>query len=145
MLAFRRRGRRERSGFTLVEVLLVLAIIGILLGVGMPSFQRYIQTARFQQSVRVFVDALIIARDTATRESTPVSVEAAGSVVRWYYVGDSTPISTSSIPFGTTLLGGPVEVLISGRGMPQTQVTFSLVSGDYSSSVFLLPTGAVLR
>ncbi|AXK38722.1 type IV pilin protein [Crenobacter cavernae] len=38
--------RLSRSGFTLIEVLIVLAIVGILLAVALPAYQQYVQRSR---------------------------------------------------------------------------------------------------
>jgi general secretion pathway protein G len=41
----------RRSGFTLVEVLLVLVIAGVLVAIAVPSFQSYIERARIGDTV----------------------------------------------------------------------------------------------
>jgi type IV pilus assembly protein PilA len=35
------RGRRSNSGFTLVELIIVVALIGILILIGIPQYQSY--------------------------------------------------------------------------------------------------------
>src|SRR5208283_2639339 len=42
---------RESKGFTLVELMIVVAIIGILAAVAVPYYQRYIQKARLTSLV----------------------------------------------------------------------------------------------
>ena len=37
----------EDSGFTLIELMIVVAIIGILVAVGIPQYQNYVPEARW--------------------------------------------------------------------------------------------------
>ena len=49
---------RESKGFTLVELMIVVAIIGILAAVAVPYYQRYIQKARLTSMVFPGVHAI---------------------------------------------------------------------------------------
>jgi type IV fimbrial biogenesis protein FimT len=59
-------------GVTLVELLVGLAVLGVLLAVGVPSFNGLLGRWRQQAAVDTFVADIQLARSTATRTSRPV-------------------------------------------------------------------------
>lgn len=48
---------RNQKGFTLVELMVVVAIIGILAAIGIPSYQEYIAKARRADAQKAVMDA----------------------------------------------------------------------------------------
>ena len=47
-----RKGRKQNAGFTLVELMIVVAIIGILAAVAIPAFSRYIKKSRTAEATQ---------------------------------------------------------------------------------------------
>ncbi|MCB1845071.1 MAG: prepilin-type N-terminal cleavage/methylation domain-containing protein [Halioglobus sp.] len=66
-------GRRER-GFTLLELIAVLAIAALVMGVSAPAMQRLYQSAQYRSAVSDVVSELNAARIQAIRSGTPNDV-----------------------------------------------------------------------
>ena len=71
------------AGFTLVELMVTLAIAAILLAVGMPSFSGIIKNQEIQAAARDFLAALNLARSEAIRRNTRVDLIPAQDGTDW--------------------------------------------------------------
>ena len=57
----------RQRGFNLVEILVVFAIMGILLGLGIPSYRSYMANQKVQSTAEVFMSGLQLARAEAVK------------------------------------------------------------------------------
>jgi general secretion pathway protein H len=65
---------RGRRGFTLIEVMLVVVIVGIATGLALPSFLRAYQNAQIQTASRNVVMATRFARNMAVLRQQPMAI-----------------------------------------------------------------------
>ena len=63
---------KRRSGFTLIEMMVVLVIAAILLAVGVPSFRTLIQNQRMTTTVNEFFAAAALTRSEALQRGVQV-------------------------------------------------------------------------
>ncbi len=72
-LTNRHSPRAARSGFSLVELLIVLALVGLLLAAGLPSYLNAASNQRVRAAARTLVSDLYVARQEAvTRRATVI-------------------------------------------------------------------------
>ncbi len=65
---------RGQTGFTLTELLVVVAIVAILLGIGVPSYRYISNSYRMSAEMNSLVGDLMYARAEAIKEGQPVAV-----------------------------------------------------------------------
>ena len=61
--------RKPSGGFTLLELLVAMAVTGILLGVGVPSFVEVMKNARLSTQHNDLLQSLYLARSEAIKGS----------------------------------------------------------------------------
>lgn len=69
--ANRAAARRDRGGFTLIELIVVLAVIGLVLALVLPNVGRGLAPYRLAATARELATALRLARNQAVAENRP--------------------------------------------------------------------------
>lgn len=65
---------KRHTGFTLVELMITLAVVAILLTVGIPSFQAIFQSNRLATQANEMIGAINLARSEAIKRGANVTV-----------------------------------------------------------------------
>lgn len=68
------KGKRGQRGFNLPEMLVVVAIVAILLGIGVPSYRYISNSYRMSSEMNALVGDLMYARAEAIKEGQPVAI-----------------------------------------------------------------------
>jgi general secretion pathway protein H len=108
----------RRVGFTLLELVVVIAILGVMFAVAIPSFTN---RSRYNESDAAGAIALLLerARNAATESGRATRVTIAPSSARaWLHVGDS-----GSAPDSSMTLALPAGTILSAT-TPRVEFTF---------------------
>lgn len=139
---------KSRRGFTLIELVMSIAIVAILLTVGIPSFRAFIINNRIVTQTNDFVTALAHARAEAVRRNTRVTIcrsnistSSSPACVPSSAWADGWIVFTDPVVFGTVDTG---ETILRVHEALPTNMTLA-VSGFENSGDYLqfLPSGLV--
>ncbi|CAM2853038.1 GspH/FimT family pseudopilin [Moritella viscosa] len=72
---------KKSLGFTLIELMITIAIFAILIGIGVPSYQNTIQQSRIDDATTLINSALSYAKNTAIAHNRPLYMTAADNVL----------------------------------------------------------------
>jgi type IV fimbrial biogenesis protein FimT len=73
--------KRDHTGFTLLELMVVLAIAGVLMAVGIPAMGDFLRNSRITGAANDVMAALHFTRSEATKRRLPVTLCTSASAV----------------------------------------------------------------
>jgi type IV fimbrial biogenesis protein FimT len=74
-----RQSRRHSAGFTILELMITVAVLSILLGIAVPNFTNFIRNNRIATQTNNLIGALNYARAETALRGRPVSICAANA------------------------------------------------------------------
>ncbi len=136
--------RQNQRGFTLIEIMVALAVLTILLAIAVPSFQAMIKNSQIRNAAESVSNGLAKARAEAINRNTTVAF-ALGAGTSWSItqVSDGTVIESRASKEGS---GDVTLTAVDSANVAATAVTFnslgSIVGISPVAKVDFTATGA---
>ena len=122
----------SKNGFTIIELMLTLVILGVMLAIGMPSLIKVIDSQRVKTAASDLHVSLMVARSEAIKRNANVQVvpvNTANWANGWSVVAGASVISTQDAYTSVTMTGPAAAVTYVGTGrISGTAVSFFLRS-----------------
>lgn len=123
------------SGFTLVEMMVTVAVLAILVTVAIPNYQAFVLSSRMTAQANDFLAALQLARSEAVKRNAPVRMRANGGdwASGWEIVdaGDNVLRVHPALEGGSSLGGDVTTITFQSNGQAGA-TTFNLCNPDTS-------------
>ncbi len=115
--------KRVSKGFTLIELMIVIAIIAILLALALPAYKDYTIRAKVGEGLSVAASAKLAASETCQSEATTYSVNNDSIGYNWNsaseYVTTVAATGTCAVPVitvTTQATGASTDVILTLTG-----------------------------
>ena len=130
--------KRTGAGFTLVEMLAVLAIIGLLMSLGTPVYLRWIAVNEVTNAARTLTQEVARVRTQVKRLNAPITLVVAN--------GGSSVVSDRTVTLPLSSVAGqlnlifipPYGTLASGTATPQSVTIRSSRNSSVSRQVSIV-------
>ena len=141
-------------GFTLLELMVTIAVLAIIATLGVPSFRELIQNNRVTTQTNELVTALNFARAEAVKRGRTVRVTVAQAAPGWTATvfldpaGDNDPLRVVNRQGSNVSVDGGGNVDFLATGVPVAVDTFNLepgpgCTGQKRRRIVIAPSGQV--
>jgi type IV fimbrial biogenesis protein FimT len=139
----------KQAGFTLLELMLTVALLAIVMGFGLPNMQEFVRNSRMSSSANDIISDFNFARSEAVKRRVPITLcksqngtacdanSAAGPFNRWViFVDDADPALVQGTDGNGVI--NTNEVILRDRALPDS-ITVTTDNGEIRAT--FLPTG----
>jgi prepilin-type N-terminal cleavage/methylation domain-containing protein len=137
-------------GFTMLELLIVISILGVLLAIGGWTGSGYISQMRLNEANQIAIDAIAKISNDALKQTRQLTLSIENGNSRFVWREGAVVVGQQNMPNGSTVAiqaqqnaGTPLR--FTSRGIPNQQVTFRVTRGGNSRNFTLLVTGLVIQ
>lgn len=153
MTTLKLTGLKPSAGFTLIEALVTVAIMGILTSIAVPSFNSFILGQRVKTAQSDLYSALVMARSEAMKRNATVTINQAtgGWANGWSIAAGGAAILTEGIEKSVAIVelgSGLTSIGYSWTGRPTTasaNATFVISASGVSARCITLTLSGLPR
>ncbi len=122
---------KKTHGFTLIELMIVVAIIGILAAVALPAYQNYSNRAAFSELVLA-----VTPRKTAVELAIQTRSPANTAALMGGALGIPADVAVAATTHGAAVSGGMITMTWrTDSGAPLANTTYTLTAGGITPPV----------
>lgn len=126
-------------GFTLIELMVVVALAAIMASLAAPSFKSFVSGQRVKTAASDFAMAAILARSEAIKRNADVTISPATSGATgwkdgWSVAVGATQLSQQQAYTGVTFSGPTSAITYTGAGRLGATVTTMTITGSDGSA-----------
>ena len=135
---------RRAQGFTLVELMVTVAILAILVGVAVPSFKSFGEGQRVRSAAAEITTSILSARSEAVKRNTSVTLApdtADAWAGGWTVKYGANLVHQQAAFTNLTITGAPSTITFGGSGRPDTTGSFQITANQSVRCVRLDASG----
>ena len=113
--------RSPQRGFTIVEIMISLVVLGVLIGLGAPGFVEWLQNQQIRAAAEATLNGLQVARGEAVRRNAPVRFQLVSDLTSTCVLASDSvtePVSVSWVVSLADPAGACDAVTDSGQPVP---------------------------